>query len=71
MSVFFCRKFACVLLLLSLIISLSVSDSSAKEAVTSIHQLNSSEYTVAVSESGAAFIAVKRDLSGAKLIYAS
>lgn len=64
------RKFACFLFFSFLIFG-SILESSAKEPITSIHQLNSPEYTVAVSESGATFIAVKRDLPGAKLIYSS
>lgn len=52
-------------------ICMGISVSPAKENITSIQQLNDPSCTVAVSESGAAFSAVKRDLPKANIIYAS
>ena len=65
------KKFLCLFSLLSLIICVNFSECYAKTPVTSIQQLNNHAFTITVSESGAAFEAVKRDLPEANIIYAA
>ena len=60
------KKFASLFLLFSLLICV---DCSAKEPITSISQLNDSNFTIAASETGPFADAVKRDLPKAKIIY--
>ena len=50
---------------------MNFSECYAKTPVTSIQRLNNHAFTITVSESGAAFEAVKRDLPEANIIYAA